>query len=59
MTHTSLSSRGNDPYIALIGSLPALPTAQQVLEWIHRQRGRLAEGNRTVLRTDTRPTIRT
>lgn len=35
---------GGDPYIPLIGSLPALPTAQQALEWIHRQRGRLAEG---------------
>jgi ribosomal-protein-alanine N-acetyltransferase len=35
---------GDDPYIPLIGSLPALPTAEQALEWIHRQRGRLAEG---------------
>ena len=35
---------GNDPYIPLIGSLPAFPTTQQALEWIHRQRGRLAEG---------------
>jgi ribosomal-protein-alanine N-acetyltransferase len=35
---------GEDPYIPLIGSLPAHPTAQQALEWIHRQRGRLAEG---------------
>ena len=35
---------GDDPYIPLIGSLPALPTAQQALEWIQRQRGRLAEG---------------
>jgi [ribosomal protein S5]-alanine N-acetyltransferase len=35
---------GRDPYIPLIGSLPALPTTQQALEWIHRQRGRLAEG---------------
>lgn len=35
---------GGDPYIPLIGSLPALPTAQQAQEWIHRQRGRLAEG---------------
>lgn len=35
---------GEDPYIPLIGSLPALPTAQQALEWIYRQRGRLAEG---------------
>jgi [ribosomal protein S5]-alanine N-acetyltransferase len=35
---------GDDPYIPLIGSLPAFPTTQQALEWIHRQRGRLAEG---------------
>jgi [ribosomal protein S5]-alanine N-acetyltransferase len=35
---------GKDPYVPLVGSLPALPTAQQALEWIHRQRGRLAEG---------------
>lgn len=35
---------GNDPYIPLIGSLPALPTPQQALEWIRRQRGRHAEG---------------
>lgn len=35
---------GSDPYIPLIGSLPAFPTAQQALEWIRRQRGRLAEG---------------
>jgi [ribosomal protein S5]-alanine N-acetyltransferase len=35
---------GDDPYIPLIGSLPAHPTAEQALEWIHRQRGRLAEG---------------
>ncbi|TDC49309.1 N-acetyltransferase [Jiangella ureilytica] len=35
---------GDDPYIPLIGSLPALPTAQQALEWIHRQRDRLTEG---------------
>ncbi len=33
-----------DPYIPLIGSLPAVPTAQQALEWVRRQRGRLAEG---------------
>jgi len=33
-----------DPYIPLIGSLPAFPTAGQALEWIGRQRGRLAEG---------------
>ncbi|MCB5274052.1 Spermidine N(1)-acetyltransferase [Arthrobacter sp. SO5] len=35
---------GDDPYIPLIGSLPALPTAQQAREWICRQRGRFAEG---------------
>jgi [ribosomal protein S5]-alanine N-acetyltransferase len=35
---------GEDPYIPLIGSLPAHPTARQALEWFHRQRGRLAEG---------------
>lgn len=35
---------GDDPYVPLIGSLPALPTAQEALEWVHRQRGRLAEG---------------
>jgi RimJ/RimL family protein N-acetyltransferase len=35
---------GDDPYIPLIGSLPAHPTAQQAREWVARQRGRLAEG---------------
>ena len=35
---------GDDPYIPLIGSLPASPTAQQGLEWVRRQRGRFAEG---------------
>lgn len=35
---------GDDPYLSLIGSLPEFPTAGQALEWIHRQRGRLAEG---------------
>jgi ribosomal-protein-alanine N-acetyltransferase len=25
---------GDDPYVPLIGSLPALPTTQQALEWI-------------------------
>ena len=35
---------GDDPYVPLIGSLPALPTAQQALEWIEQQRGGLAEG---------------
>jgi [ribosomal protein S5]-alanine N-acetyltransferase len=37
---------GEDPYIPLIGSLPAHPTPQQALEWIHRQRGQLAERQR-------------
>jgi ribosomal-protein-alanine N-acetyltransferase len=37
---------GDDPYIPLIGSLPAHPTTQQALEWIHRQRGQLAERQR-------------
>jgi ribosomal-protein-alanine N-acetyltransferase len=35
---------GVDPYIPLIGSLPAHPTAQEALDWVHRQRGRFAEG---------------
>ena len=35
---------GDDPYIPLIGSLPAFPSALQALVWIHRQRGRPAEG---------------
>lgn len=35
---------GDDPYVPLIGSLPAFPTEQQALEWIDRQRGRLVEG---------------
>jgi [ribosomal protein S5]-alanine N-acetyltransferase len=34
---------GEDPYIPLLGSLPAYPTAQQALEWIRRQHGQLAE----------------
>jgi [ribosomal protein S5]-alanine N-acetyltransferase len=37
---------GEDPYIPLIGSLPSRPTAQQALEWIHRQRNQLAERQR-------------
>ena len=37
---------GEDPYIPLIGSLPAHPTAEQALEWIRRQRGQLAERQR-------------
>jgi RimJ/RimL family protein N-acetyltransferase len=35
---------GEDPYIPLIGSLPALPTAMQAQQWICRQRGRFTEG---------------
>lgn len=35
---------GQDPYVPLIGSLPAHPTAQEALDWIQRQRGRWAEG---------------
>jgi [ribosomal protein S5]-alanine N-acetyltransferase len=37
---------GEDPYIPLIGSLPAHPTAQQALEWIRRQHDQLAEAAR-------------
>jgi ribosomal-protein-alanine N-acetyltransferase len=37
---------GEDPYIPLIGSLPAHPTAQQALAWIRRQRDQLAERQR-------------
>jgi [ribosomal protein S5]-alanine N-acetyltransferase len=37
---------GEDPYIPIIGSLPAHPTAQQALEWVRRQRGQLAERER-------------
>jgi [ribosomal protein S5]-alanine N-acetyltransferase len=37
---------GEDPYMPLIGSLPAHPTAQQALEWVRRQRGQLAERER-------------
>jgi len=43
-TYISPSSLGDDPYIPLIGSLRAFPTAQQAREWICRQRGRFAEG---------------
>jgi ribosomal-protein-alanine N-acetyltransferase len=35
-----------DPYIPLIGSLPAHPTVQQALAWIHHQRDQLAERHR-------------
>jgi ribosomal-protein-alanine N-acetyltransferase len=34
---------GEDPYVPLIGSVPAQPTAEQALAWIRRQRGQLAE----------------
>lgn len=33
-----------DPYVPLIGSLPANATRQEALDWVHRQRGRLTEG---------------
>lgn len=35
---------GEDPYVPLIGSLPAFPTTRQALAWIERQRARVAEG---------------
>ncbi len=35
---------GHDPYVPLIGSLPADPTPDEALAWIERQRGRHAEG---------------
>lgn len=35
---------GEDPYVPLIGSLPAHPTEVEALDWIHRQQGRLAAG---------------
>jgi [ribosomal protein S5]-alanine N-acetyltransferase len=37
---------GEDPYVPLIGSLPAHPTAEQALAWIRRQRDQLAEAQR-------------
>jgi [ribosomal protein S5]-alanine N-acetyltransferase len=33
-----------DPYVPLIGTLPPRASQQQAMEWIDRQRGRLAEG---------------
>jgi hypothetical protein len=33
-----------DPYVPLIGSLPAAAGVEEALAWIRRQRGRLAEG---------------
>jgi [ribosomal protein S5]-alanine N-acetyltransferase len=35
---------GADTYIPLIGSLPAHPSRQQSLDWIHRQHDRYTEG---------------
>jgi ribosomal-protein-alanine N-acetyltransferase len=35
---------GEDPYVPLIGSLPAHPTGEEALDWIRRQPGRRAEG---------------
>lgn len=35
---------GEDPYLPLIGTLPAQPTRQQAQEWIERQHGRRDEG---------------
>lgn len=35
---------GAGPYFPLIGTLPAHPTSEQALDWVHRQRGRRAEG---------------
>jgi RimJ/RimL family protein N-acetyltransferase len=37
---------GEDPYLAIIGSLPAHPTARQALDWTRRQPGQLAERQR-------------
>jgi hypothetical protein len=46
---------GADPYIPLIGSLPAHPTDQEALAWIRRQPGRLAEGVGLSLARSTLP----
>ncbi|WP_233594912.1 GNAT family N-acetyltransferase [Amycolatopsis sp. WAC 04169] len=35
---------GEDPYIPLIGSLPAHPTRRQAEEWVRRQQSGRAEG---------------
>lgn len=35
---------GEDPYIPLIGSLPAHATSHEALKWIRRQRGLYTEG---------------
>ena len=33
-----------DPYVPLVGSLPAHASREQARDWVDRQRGRLAEG---------------
>lgn len=35
---------GEDPYVPLIGTLPAHPTHEQALDWVRRQRTRLPDG---------------
>lgn len=35
---------GDDPYVPLIGSLPAKPSEQEAMDWIHRQQSKLADG---------------
>ncbi|EMD29163.1 GNAT family N-acetyltransferase [Amycolatopsis azurea] len=35
---------GEDPYVPLIGSLPAHPTRQEAEDWVRRQQTRHAEG---------------
>lgn len=35
---------GEDPYVPLIGSLPAHPTRQEAADWVRRQQSRHAEG---------------
>lgn len=35
---------GEDPYVPLIGSLPAQPSRHEALEWVERQRGAHASG---------------
>ncbi|MFC3449849.1 GNAT family N-acetyltransferase [Amycolatopsis speibonae] len=35
---------GEDPYVPLIGSLPAHPTGREAEEWVRRQQTRHAEG---------------
>ncbi len=36
---------GTDPYVPLIGTLPAHPTREQAADWVRRQQGRWAEGS--------------